>query len=109
MRLAVALVCLYSTAHAGNASQLFDEAQSLKKAGKIDEACSRFASSWEQEKAIGTQLNLADCKEREGRLLEAWQMFWIWPLAFAVIVTALFIAGFNDRGTRASKAAVAAH
>jgi nucleoside transporter len=41
--------------------------------------------------------------------LAAWQMFWIAPLAFAVIVTALFVAGFNDKSTSAGRTAVAAH
>jgi hypothetical protein len=57
------------------AARLFDEGRELKAAGKIDQACERFARSWQAEHAAGTEVNLADCKEREGKLLEAWQLF----------------------------------
>lgn len=58
-----------------SASRLFDEGRELKAAGKLDQACERFARSWQAEHAAGTELNLADCKEREGKLFEAWQLF----------------------------------
>jgi hypothetical protein len=57
------------------AAQLFSEGRELKAAGRIDEACARFAVSWQAEHAPGTEVNLADCREREGKLLEAWQLF----------------------------------
>ncbi|HEY5924034.1 MAG TPA: hypothetical protein VIV11_20280 [Kofleriaceae bacterium] len=84
MRLAVALAVLLSTTHASaeafvaakpSAAQLFVEGRELKAAGKIDEACKRFEISWKAERAPGTEVNLADCREREGKLLEAWQLF----------------------------------
>ena len=28
--------------------------------------------------------------------LEQWQMFWMFPLIFAVVVTAMFVIGFRD-------------
>jgi hypothetical protein len=57
------------------AAQLFSEGRELKAAGKIDEACARFEVSWQAERATGTELNLADCRERQGKLLEAWELF----------------------------------
>ena len=84
MRVALALAILVYTTHASadafvsahpNAAQLFIEGRELKAAGKIDEACKRFEVSWKAERAPGTEVNLADCREREGRLLEAWQLF----------------------------------
>lgn len=86
MRAALALVVLIQTttafaqpdafiAPSTRAAQLFSEGRELKAAGKIDEACARFETSWRAERATGTELNLADCRERQGRLLEAWQLF----------------------------------
>ena len=87
MRLAVALLLALSTtlAFAGpdvavapantTAAQLFTEGRELKAAGKVAEACQRFENSWRAEHAAGTEVNLADCREREGKLLEAWQLF----------------------------------
>jgi hypothetical protein len=56
-------------------AQLFTEGRELVAAGKIDEACARFEVSWRTERATGTQVNLADCRERQGKLLEAWRLF----------------------------------
>ena len=85
MRSAIALaVLLHSTSAIADpdafvaptrAAKLFDEGRQLKAAGRIDEACARFAVSWQAERAPGTEVNLADCKEREGKLLEAWHLF----------------------------------
>lgn len=85
MRRLLALLLLFHTTNAfadpdafvapDRAARLFDEGRELKAAGKIDQACERFARSWQVERAAGTELNLADCKEREGKLLEAWELF----------------------------------
>src|ERR1041385_8032812 len=56
-------------------SQLFDEGRALFKAGKLDDACTRFDESWRIERALGTQLNLASCRERQGKLVEAFELF----------------------------------
>ena len=40
--------------------------------------------------------------------LQQWQLFWLFLLAFAVVVTAMFVAGFKDDAQRA-KPAVAVH
>jgi hypothetical protein len=57
------------------AAKLFEQARALIKAGKIDEACPVFERSFALERAVGTELNLADCHERLGHLAEAWRMF----------------------------------
>lgn len=57
------------------AAALFEEGRALGKAGQWGEACRRFAESFELVPAVGTQLNLADCLEREGKLRRAWQLF----------------------------------
>jgi hypothetical protein len=38
--------------------------------------------------------------------LEEWQTFWIMPLVFAVIVTALFVAGFREESPARKTAVV---
>jgi nucleoside transporter len=38
-------------------------------------------------------------------LLEQWQTFWIFPLAFALVVTAMFVFGFRERGAPVSRVA----
>ena len=40
--------------------------------------------------------------------LQQWQIFWLFPLGFAVVVTAMFVAGFRDEAPRA-KPAMAVH
>ena len=54
------------------AEQLFQEGKALARRGLYTEACARFAASQRLEPAIGTQLNLADCLERTGKLASAW-------------------------------------
>ncbi len=57
------------------AKKLFDDGRALVKAGKLDDACPLFAKSYELERALGTELNLADCQERLGHLADAWRLF----------------------------------
>jgi hypothetical protein len=54
---------------------LFDEGRELAKAGDDRAACDRFEQSWKIERALGTELNLAACKERLGQLVEALELF----------------------------------
>jgi hypothetical protein len=86
VRVAIALAVLVQATHAfaqpdafvapsARAAQLFNEGRELKAAGNIDEACKRFEVSWKTERATGTELNLADCRERQGKLLEAFDLF----------------------------------
>lgn len=53
------------------AQSLFDEGRNLLAAGKIKEACTKFAESQRLDPGGGTLLNLALCHEREGRLATA--------------------------------------
>lgn len=54
------------------AQALFDEAQQLKEEGNLKAACTKFEKSMDLDPAVGTQLNLADCYERQGRTASAW-------------------------------------
>jgi hypothetical protein len=80
--LATMLVALARHAHAqpsaaeiAQAERLFEEARTLLKDQHHGEACDRFARSFELGHLIGAELNLGDCAERDGRLVEAWRLF----------------------------------
>jgi hypothetical protein len=83
--LAVVIVLVAIAARAGGApdpapaqkaAALFEEGRVLAEAGRPDEACAKFAASFALDpSAIGTVLNHADCLERGGALVEAWQLF----------------------------------
>lgn len=54
------------------ADALFEEAQKLKQAGKTDEACKKFDEALGYNRnAVGTLLNVAKCKEDDGRIATA--------------------------------------
>jgi hypothetical protein len=57
------------------AEQLFRDGRALMAAGKTDEACEKFASSQRLAPAVGTLLNLAVCREKQGRNATAWSLF----------------------------------
>lgn len=57
------------------AEQLFRDGRALMEAGKIDEACEKFMSSQRLAPALGTQLNLALCREKQGKTATAWSLF----------------------------------
>jgi len=57
------------------AEQLFRDGRSLMEAGKTDEACEKFAASQRLAPALGTQLNLAICREKQGKTATAWSLF----------------------------------
>lgn len=57
------------------AEQLFIAGRQALVAGKLAQACSSFARSQELDPAIGTELNLAVCLERRGRLMRARSLF----------------------------------
>ncbi|MBA3393450.1 MAG: hypothetical protein H0T89_12440 [Deltaproteobacteria bacterium] len=88
MRVVLAVLLVVSvTAHAGaqpdveapnvttEADRLFEEGRALVKERRYAEACERFARSYEIDPSLGTQLNLADCKEVLGEYREAWRLF----------------------------------
>lgn len=57
------------------AQTLFDEGRQLRKAGKMGEACEKFAASQKLDPAVGTLLNIAECSERLERLATAWASY----------------------------------
>lgn len=59
----------------GAAQALFDEARSLFDRGAFDAACDKFKSSHELDPKGGTLLNLALCRQKQGRLASAWTAF----------------------------------
>ncbi len=67
-----------ATAHAAAdpaAEQLFRDGRALLKQGLVDEACEKFQQSRDVEAKFGTVLNLADCRERQGKFATAWELF----------------------------------
>jgi hypothetical protein len=73
--LASAPVVADPSADAAEASRLFEEGRTLAKQGDHRGACDKFAKSLALDRAVGTELNLADCNERLGRIAEAWRLF----------------------------------
>ncbi len=77
--LVLAVLCASAVASAQPASKeadrLFEQGRALAKAGKHAEACPLFEKSLEIDHSIGTQLNLADCREQLGQLRDAWLIF----------------------------------
>ena len=57
------------------AAALFDEGQKLKDEGRFDEACDKFSAALDLDPTLGTKLNLADCRERQGRLVDAYYLY----------------------------------
>jgi hypothetical protein len=51
---------------------LFQEGRSLMKDGKYEQACPKFADSMRLDPSSGTQINLGQCYEAQGRTASAW-------------------------------------
>jgi hypothetical protein len=57
------------------AQVLFEDGKRLMARGRWPEACAKLAESQRLAPAIGTEFNLADCREHEGKLASAWAAF----------------------------------
>ncbi len=75
--LAIAVLAFPALAHAQQAAAdaLFDSARSAMAKGDFDVACEQFRASDRLDPAVGTELNLADCEEKRGRLASAWELY----------------------------------
>jgi hypothetical protein len=73
--IAPATVRAGSAADQAKAEALFAEGRRLLAAARIAEACPKFAESQRLDPAIGTQLNLGDCYEKNGQTASAWSVF----------------------------------
>jgi hypothetical protein len=62
-------------AQSAEAEVLFREGKKLLKDGKIAEACEKLEASARIEPTVGSLLNLADCRERNGQIASAWATF----------------------------------
>jgi hypothetical protein len=57
------------------AVQLFDAAEALTKAGRLAEACPKYAESYRLDPQLGALLHYADCLEHNGQLPGAYAAF----------------------------------
>lgn len=59
----------------GTAEALFRDGKRLMAEGQFAEACRAFEGSERLEHNVSTLLNLANCREKEGKLASAWGLF----------------------------------
>ena len=57
---------------AAAAEQLYRDANTLQRQGKVHEACLKFVESEKLDAQLGTLLNIASCHEKEGKVAAAW-------------------------------------
>ncbi len=57
------------------AQTLFDDGRRLMGQNRYAEACAKFDESEKLDPSVGTQLNLAVCRERQGMLATAWEQY----------------------------------
>jgi hypothetical protein len=57
------------------AQQLFDEGKQLIAKGDYPAGCSKMEQSLDADPALGTLMNLADCRRREGNIPAACSLF----------------------------------
>ncbi|HEY1817468.1 MAG TPA: hypothetical protein VGG74_34245 [Kofleriaceae bacterium] len=80
MKTASALVLLLAAAaparaQTADAETLFREGKRLMKKGDVAEACKRFDASEKLEPSVGTELNLANCLDKNGQTASSWATF----------------------------------
>jgi len=73
--IAAMAVAAPARAQSAEAETLFREGKRLMKKGQIAQACDKLDASDRLEPTDGTELNLADCREKNGQLATAWAMF----------------------------------
>ncbi|HEX7452985.1 MAG TPA: hypothetical protein VF294_11900 [Polyangiaceae bacterium] len=64
-----------ASAQEAAADALFDSARTAMARRDFDRACEQFRASDKLDPAAGTEMNLADCEEKRGRLASAWELF----------------------------------
>jgi len=60
---------------APRAQQWFDQGRASMKAHRYEEACAEFSESFRLDRAAGTLLNLAACREAQGKTATAWKYY----------------------------------
>jgi hypothetical protein len=99
--LALGLLSLCAPAAAQSASDqaaaeaLFKQGRDLMAAGRLSEACPKFAESQRLDPAAGTLLNLAACYEKGGQIASAW-------VTYKEAASAARKAGQEDRARMAT-------
>ena len=69
------LAALAGTAHADEAADAFKRGQAALKAKKVHEACEAFTASEQAKASVETEVALADCLEKDGKLVAAAKMY----------------------------------
>jgi hypothetical protein len=84
---AIAILAVSTTAaadvspdDAAKAAELFKQAQAIldahpTDAAQIEAACDKFDASLRLDREVGTLLNLANCRERQGRVVAAYDLY----------------------------------
>jgi hypothetical protein len=76
--LAAAVVAALATparAQSAEAESLFQQGKRLMNKGQVAQACDKFEAADRVEATASTELNLADCREKNGQRATAWAMF----------------------------------
>jgi hypothetical protein len=75
LALALSAWCAPALAQEAAADALFDSARAAMTKGDYANACEQFRASDKLDPAVGTELNLAECEEKRGRLASAWELY----------------------------------